>query len=43
MARAKEQTVELVTRSAILEIASKSPGLAAANPASIMSTPNFSS
>ncbi len=42
-ALASEQIVEFFTCEAILEIASKSPGLAAAKPASIISTPNFSS
>ena len=35
-ARANEQTVEFCTRCAILLTASKSPGLAAANPASMI-------
>ena len=41
-ARAKEQMVELCTLCAIFSIASKSPGLAAANPASMISTPKRS-
>ena len=42
-ARASEQTRALLTAPAIFSIASKSPGLAAAKPASITSTPSFSS
>jgi len=38
LARASEQTVESLTTSAILRMASKSPGEAAAKPASITST-----
>ena len=41
-ARAREHMVLSLSVSEILEIASKSPGLAAAKPASIISTPNFS-
>ena len=43
LARASEHTVEFWIVSAIVRIASASPGLAAANPASITSTPSFSS
>ena len=43
LARASEHTVEPLMILAISDIASKSPGLAAANPASITLTPNFSS
>ena len=42
-ARESEHTIEVFTWSLILLIASKSPGLAAAKPASITSTPSFSS
>ncbi len=43
LARASEQTVEFVMASAMALMASASPGLAAAKPASITSTPIFSS
>jgi hypothetical protein len=43
LARASEHTVEPWMVSAIVRIASASPGLAAAKPASITSTPSFSS
>ncbi len=43
LARASEQMVEFWMVSAIVRIASTSPGLAAAKPASMTSTPSFSS
>ena len=43
LARASEQMVEPWMVSAMVRIASASPGLAAAKPASITSTPSFSS
>ena len=42
LARASEQTVDCLMILAISEMASKSPGLAAAKPASMTFTPNFS-
>ena len=42
LARDSEHTVDLVIVLAMVLMASKSPGLAAAKPASITSTPNFS-